>query len=232
MRFAIYPVYYRWNATKELFEAKTSSFLALNAGLIRSDYALGKEKFTNVANCDGHCWHATPFKDRCLYILGTGAKVLVGGTYHSPVGTFPAAAISAWAENGELKGQRVTLETGAYPYDFAVVGDAIYLLSVKYKAETQNVEHGVWKSTGGIAFAKILTVDFQQVFSSFEYCNGYLYFGTAYKNALPLLGTLRSGIVDRAGSVYRVKIVPELVPVRPAGLRIFILGSGSVATNF
>lgn len=221
--FAIYPVYYRWNAAKELFEAKTNSFLTLNAGLMRSDYALGKEKLANVANCDGHCWHATPFKDRCLYILGTGAKVSIGGTYYSPVGTFPAAAISAWAENGELKGQRVTLESGAYPYDFAVVGDAIYVLSVKYKSATQNVEHGIWRSTDGIVFAKILTVDFQQVFSSFEYCNGYLYFGTAYKNALPLLGTLCSGIADKAGSIYRVKAGPELVPVRPAGLRISIL---------
>jgi len=206
-----YPaIYHHWNKTTEKFDTVTNSYLVMDAGLKRSDFALAYSSLANKASTDGHVWHATPFKDRCLYVLGSGVGILTMSpdysktiTY-SPVGTFPAAAFSAYAENGCLKGQRITLETGAYPYDFTVYGDAAYLLTFKYKSATQNVEHGVWKSTDGINFKKILTFDFQQVMSSLEYHWGYFYFGVAHLNAQPYLGALASGITDKAGSIYRV----------------------------
>jgi len=208
-----YPaIYHHWNKTTERFDTITNSYKVMNAGVKRSDYALGYSSTTlaSATTADGHVWHATPFKDRCLYVLGSGMGISMFGpnfsiVTYAPVGSFPAAAISAYAENGCLKGQRITLETGAYPYDITVYGDAAYILTFKYKSSTQMVEHGVWKSTDGISFTKLFTFDFQQVMSSLEYHWGYFYFGVAYLNAQPYLGALKSGITDRAGSIYRIK---------------------------
>lgn len=205
-----YPaIYHHWNKKTAQFETITNSYLNLNAGLKRSDYSIAYESLSSLAGCDGHLWHATPFKDRCLYVLGSANKQTFSKTSYAPVGTFPAAAFSSYAENGCLKGTRITLETGAYPYDFAVVGDAVYLLAFKYKSATKNVEHGVWKSTDGISFTKIFTFDFQQVMSAIEYCRGYFYFGAAYLKAQPGLGALQSGLTDKAGSIYRIRCPQE-----------------------
>jgi len=211
--FMYYPaIYHHWNKATEQFDTITNSYLEMNAGLKRSDFALGYASLSSTAACDGHLWHATPFKDRCLYVLGNAAELTYSGKTYTPVGTFPAAAISAYSDNGCLKGTRITLEAGAYPYDFTVFGDAIYLLSFKYKSATQAVEHGVWKSTDGIAFSKIFSFDFQQVMSSLTYHRGSFYFGVAAVAAQPLLGTLKSGITDKAGSVYRVWCPQETFP--------------------
>jgi len=204
--FMQYPaIYHHWNKTTERFDTITNSYKTMDAGLTRADFALGYESLANKAATDGHLWHATPFKERCLYILGCATVQTISGVTYTPVGTFPAAAFSACSDNGELKGQRVTLETGAYPYDITVADGAAYVLTFKYKdATSKMVEHAVWKSTDGISFTKLFTFDFQQVMGSLEYHWGYFYFGAVYLNAQPCLGTLQSGITDKAGSVYRV----------------------------
>ncbi len=205
--FPYYPaIYHHWNKTSKRFDTITNSYLTMNAGLNRSDFKLSMPSLDNKATVYSHVWHATPYKNRCLYILGSASGILISlSEGYTPVGTYPAAAISGYAENGELKGQKITLESDTYPYDFIVYHDVAYLLSFKYKgSESKLVEHAVWKSTDGITFTKLFTFDFQQVMSSFEYYGGHFYFGVAFLNAQPLLGTLNSGLTDMAGHIYRI----------------------------
>jgi len=217
-----YPaIYHHWNKTTKRFDTITNSYLNMNAGVKRSDFALGysSTSLSTAAYANGSVWHATPFGDHCLYVLGSGQGISMWGpkmemlTY-PPVGVFPAALVNAWASNGELKGQRVTLETGAYPYDITVADGAAYVLTFKYKEtpSSNKVEHAVWKSTDGFAFSKLFTFDFQQVMMSLEYHRGSFYFGVQHLGAQPYFGTLASGITDLAGSVYRVWCPQEPIP--------------------
>jgi len=210
-------IYHHWNKQTAMFDTITNLWANIHAGLHRSDFAITREPggIDNKASLNGHLWHATPFKDRCLYVLGSANGVMTMTGNYYPVGTYPAAAFSAWAENGELRGTRVTLETGAYPYDFTVFSNAVYLLSFKYKPATSNMEHGVWKSTDGLNFSKLFTFDFQQVMSSLEYHKGFFYFGAAFLNAQPFAGTLKSGIADRSGYIYRAWFPQADEPVPP-----------------
>ena len=195
--------YWHWNKQTSLFDKiNNNDYTEINGGVDRSSWALSNADLTNYSTTSGHPWHCTPFKDRSLYILGSANAITVNGKKCAPSGTFPAVLITAWAENGMLKGEGVNLD-GEYPYDLTVFGDAIYALTFKYKSDSQTVEHAVWKSTDGVSFAKILFFDFQQVMASLEYHNGYFYFGVAHLAAQPLLGTLAAK-TDLSGRIYRV----------------------------
>ena len=112
-----------------------------------------------------------------------------------------------------MKANKINVPRGTYPIDFTVSGDSVYMLTFRYKSDTQTVEHGVWKSADGANFTEIFTVDYQQTMISLEYHKGYFYFGVACKNAMPLIKPLQSGTSDMAGAVYRLWAPQEPVQV-------------------
>ena len=196
--------YWRWNAETSGFDTVwNGDFRELYEGVTGGDFAICSQIFSpDRLSLTVGIWHSTPFKDRSLYVLCESRTR----------GMYPVAAITAWVENYRLRGRRVTLGTGEYPIDITVFGDAVYMLTIKYRSGEQNVEHAVWKSTDGENFTKILTLRFQQVLSSLEYHNGYFYFGTAFLDYQPYFGTLAAK-TDLAGRIYRARCPQEPVQV-------------------
>ena len=230
------PKLWHWNKTSERFEQVASSWADLMPEVRQSDFALTYANPATYANHHAGTWHATPFKSRNLYIVGTvGYSVNFGkdlGGQIAPRGVFPAFAVSGYAENGVLKGDRITLPSGTYPYDFAVSGNAAYMLTFRYKSETQMVEHGVWKTTDGVSFTELFTFDYHEVMMSVEYHKGWFYFGVSHKKSQPLIGTLASGTEEMAGSIYRVRCPQEPVQVVASAPSVTVSEGGSQSVAF
>ena len=230
------PKLWHWNKTSETFEQVTSYWANMMPGVRQADFALTYANPATYANHHAGTWHATPFKSRNLYIVGTvGYSVNFGkdlGGQIAPRGVFPAFAVSGYAEGGVLKGDRITLPSGTYPYDFAVSGNAAYMLTFRYKSESQMVEHGVWKTTDGVNFTELFTFDYHEVMMSVEYHKGWFYFGVSHKKSQPLLGTLASGTEEMAGSIYRVRCPQEPVQVVASAPSVTVTEGGSQSVAF
>lgn len=95
-----------------------------------------------------------------------------------------------------MKGTRIHLPAKTWPIDFTVVGDTAYMLAFSYVSDTQMVRHGVWKSTDGVSFTEILTVDYPQVMQAFDYqylvVNGF--YGSANKTVTDYKKALNSHV--------------------------------------
>ena len=209
-RYYSAPFYTHWNKDAEDFEKVSCSWDDIAPGLTRSDLGMLTTNSVTAAPIGG--WHATPFKDRCVYVLGTVGYLHPINNSHCYC-AYPMIGVSAYAQNGAMKANKINVPRGTYPIDFTVSGDSVYMLTFRYKSDTQTVEHGVWKSADGANFTEIFTVDYQQTMISLEYHKGYFYFGVACKSAMPLIKPLQSGTSDMAGAVYRLWAPQEPVQV-------------------
>ena len=231
------PTVWRWNPASESFTGTLHpTWNDLAPGIVLGDCNLVSTIESQVSR-PGRFWHTTPFKDRCLYVIGdeySDRTYVVNGKSVTckPVGTRPEIAVSAYARDGALKGDRIWLPPKTWPIDFTVVGDTAYMLAFSYVSETQVVRHGVWKSTDGVDFEEILTVDYPQVMQSFDYHMGYFYFGVAHQNAEPNLGPIKSGTKESAGDVYRVYCPQEPVAAVASMPTLPVAEGGSAAVSY
>lgn len=231
------PTVWRWNAATEMFASTVEpTWDNLAPEIVLSDCYLVTTDASQVGR-PGRFWHTTPFKNRCLYVIGdeySDRTYTVNGKSVTlkPIGTHPEIAVSAYAENGALKGTRIHLPAKTWPIDFTVVGDTAYMLAFSYVPDTQMVRHGVWKSTDGVGFTEILTVDYPQVMQAFDYHMGYFYFGVAHQNAEPNLGPIKSGTKEPAGDIYRVYCPQEPVTAVASVSTLPISEGGSSVINY
>ena len=167
-------------------------------------------------------WRPTPFNDRCLYVACVDNESYTAGGDSSswfrntsyPLSVAGYSAEKASEKSGfshRFTATKLDFGTETFPMDFCVIGGACYALTTHFDSATGKVNHGIWKSTDGLAFTKIIAFDFHQNFISLERHNGYFYVGAGYKG---LRHSYAYGNeADESGAIYRI-------PDPEAGVRV------------
>ena len=167
-------------------------------------------------------WRPTPFNDRCLYVACVDNESYTAGGDSSswfrntsyPLSVAGYSAEKASEKSGfshRFTATKLDFGTETFPMDFCVIGGACYALTTHFDSATGKVNHGIWKSTDGLAFTKIVAFDFHQNFISLERHNGYFYVGAGYKG---LRHSYAYGNeADESGAIYRI-------PDPEAGVRV------------
>lgn len=140
-----------------------------------------------------HFREATPFKGRVFYIVTPGCAMDV------PIGFF-ATSMDA---SGNITSQRHAFDGGhSHPIDIAVVGGAMYVMTVKYDSAS-SIAHAIWKTTDGHSFTKLATFTSDQYFESFTYAKGCFYLGYGAAHIGHYNGKSASPVTDKAGQIWR-----------------------------
>ncbi|MBQ7721743.1 MAG: hypothetical protein IJT64_02415 [Kiritimatiellae bacterium] len=144
-----------------------------------------------------HFREATPFKGRVFYIVTPGCAMDV------PIGFF-AASMDA---SGNITSQRHAFDGGhSHPIDIAVVGGAMYVMTVKYDSAS-SIAHAIWKTTDGQSFTKLATFTSDQYFESFTYAKGCFYLGYGAAHIGHYNGKSASPVTDKAGQIWRFALL-------------------------
>ncbi|MGN0854544.1 MAG: S8 family peptidase [Kiritimatiellia bacterium] len=139
---------------------------------------------------------ATPFKGRVYYIVTPGISM------NAPIGFFSATMDA----EGAVSSKRHAFENGkAHVIDIAVVGGAMYVMSVRYDA-ADSIAHGIWKTTDGENFSQIAAFTTDQYVESFTYAKGCFYLGYGYAKLGSVGFSAATPETDKAGQIWRFSL--------------------------
>ena len=140
-----------------------------------------------------HFREATPFKGRVYYIVAPGCSMNV------PIGFFSAAMDAS----GTVTSRRHAFDGGhSHPIDIAVVGGAMYVMTVRYESPS-SIAHAIWKTKDGRDFTKLATFTTDQYFESFTYAKGHFYLGYGCANLGSSPRSPAKPATDKAGQIWR-----------------------------
>ena len=136
---------------------------------------------------------ATPFNGRVYYIVTPGCSM------NLPIGFFSAAMDGS----GNITSQRHAFDGGhGHVIDIAVVGGAMYVMTVKY-VSASSIVHGIWKTTDGQNFTQLATFTSDQYFESFTYAKGCFYLGYGAAQIGNWGISVASPSTEKAGQIWR-----------------------------
>ena len=139
---------------------------------------------------------ATPYKGRGYYIVTPGISM------NAPIGFFSAAMDA----NGDVTSKRHAFEEGkAHAIDIAVVGGAMYVMTVRYNA-ADSIVHSIWKTTDGEQFTKLATFTTDQYVESFTYAKGHFYLGYGSAKLGSVGFSAANPETDKAGQIWRFSL--------------------------
>ena len=136
----------------------------------------------------------TPFRNDVLYI---------GGYIHNDHQTIPVGAYIASSSGKGFKGRRVELGKNAVPWDIKVVNGRVYFLAAQTGADGGTVNE-VWVSNDGKTARKLFFFKSSTFARSFEYLDGYFYFGMGCEVKDPKKWKVEE-LIEECGKIYRVE---------------------------
>ncbi|MGN0843623.1 MAG: S8 family peptidase, partial [Kiritimatiellia bacterium] len=184
--------FWRLDESSGRFSRVDCDWSAFLAGHEAVDWELAGEKYGWWL----YLRRATPYKGRVYYIVTPGISM------NAPIGFFSAAM----DESGNVSSKRHAFEDGkAHVIDIAVVGGAMYVMTVRYEA-ADSIVHGIWKTLDGENFTKLAAFATDQYVESFTYAKGCFYLGYGYAKLGSVGFSASSPETDKAGQIWRFSL--------------------------